>query len=206
MSIAGLVIGVAVVDPTNRGLIALAGLSGIASAASSMAVGEYVSVSTQRDTEREVIERQRAALERDPEGEKRELARAYLDRGLSAETALIVATELSERDAVGAHLTARYHLDADDLTNPWHAAAGSFIAFLAGSALPMLAILLFPPSIAVAATIAAVIIALALTGVISAELGRAPKGRAAVRLVIGGVVAMGLGYVIGHVFGTGGIV
>lgn len=203
VSIAGLVIGVAVVDPTNRALIALAGLSGIASAASSMAVGEYVSVSTQRDTEREVVARQRRRLAADPAGEQRALARAYVDRGLSAETALRVARELSERDALGAHLAARYHLDEDDLTNPWHAAAGSFVAFLAGSALPMLAILLFPPRIAVSATIGAVVLALALTGVISAALGDAPKGRAAVRLVVGGAVAMGLGYAIGHAFGTG---
>lgn len=203
VSIAGLVIGVAVADPTNRTLIALAGLSGIASAASSMAVGEYVSVSTQRDTEREVVARMRHALAADPEAEQRALARAYVARGLSAPTALAVATELSQRDVLGAHLSARYQLDEDDLTNPWHAAIGSFVAFLAGSALPMLAIVLFPPSVAVLATIVAVVVALALTGVISAALGDAPKGRAAARLVAGGALAMGLGYLIGHVFGTG---
>ncbi len=205
VSIAGLVIGVAVANPNNKALIALAGLSGIASAASSMAVGEYVSVSTQRDTEREVVARQMKALKEDPEGERRKLALAYMDQGMTAQTANQAARDVSAEKALDAHLTVRYHLDADDLTNPWHAAASSFVAFVAGAILPMLAILLLPANISIIGTVIAVVVALAIAGVVSAALGDAPKGRAVIRLVLGGALAMALGYGIGHVFGTAGI-
>lgn len=200
VSIAGLVVGVAAADPTNKSAIALAGLAGIASAASSMAVGEYVSVSTQRDSEREVVARERALLASDPAGQLAKLAASLEKAGLPHKDAWASARALSERAPLNAHLALRYRIDEDDLTNPWHAAAGSFLAFLAGSALPLAAILLFPPALAVGATMVAVVLALTLTGVVSAWLGQAPKMRAAARLLAGGILAMGLGYGIGHLF------
>jgi len=202
VSISGLLVGIAAVDPTNTAAILLAAASGITSAALSMAVGEYVSVSTQRDTEQNVVERAQQDLSRDPGGEQARLAHLWEQRGLSPETAEQVSRELSERNALDAHLTTEFHIDADDLTNPWAAAGSSFVSFLAGSALPLLAMVLFPPAVRIPATFAAVLVALALTGWVSAWLGDAPRGRAMVRLLIGGAAAMGLTYGIGHLFGT----
>lgn len=205
VSISGLLVGVAAVNPANTGAIALAGAAGIASASLSMAVGEYVSVSTQRDTERELVERERAALARDAHAEEARLASLWEGRGLTRSTAALVAHELSERDAIDAHLRTEFNIDPDDLTNPWAAAISSFIAFLAGSALPFITMLAFAPSVRIAATFVAVLIALALTGWVSAWLGDAPKGRAVTRLLVGGTAAMGLTYTIGHMFGVTGI-
>ncbi len=202
VSISGLLIGVAAVDPTNTAVIVLAGVSGVVSAAMSMAVGEYVSVSTQRDTEQNLVVRTQENLSRDPMGEEARLARLWEARGLSPQTAHQVSQELSERDALDAHLTTEFHIDPDDLTNPWAAAGSSFVSFLAGSLLPLLAMVLFPPAVRIPATFAAVLVALALTGWVSAWLGDAPRGRAVLRLLFGGAAAMGLTYGIGHLFGA----
>lgn len=204
VSISGLLIGVAVVDPTNTVAIALTGASGIGSAAISMAVGEYISVSTQRDTEKQLVEDTASRLDDDPAGQESELAELWRGRGLSPETAAQVARELSERDALEAHMTAEYQIEPDDLTSPWAAAGSSFVSFLAGSCLPTLAMLLFPPSLRVAATILAVLVALATTGCISAWLGNTPRPRSVLRLLIGGSAAMLLTYAIGAIFGMSG--
>lgn len=202
VSISGLLVGVAAADPTNTKAIAIAGLAGIVSAAVSMSVGEYVSVSTQRDTERELVRTQERLLKEDPAGQERKLAQLWEKRGLSAETATLVARDLSRADALDAHLTAEHNIDPDDLTNPWAAAASSFLAFLLGSLLPLATMLLFPPSLRIGATFVAVLVALALTGYISAYLGDAPKGQAVIRLLLGGAVAMALTFVVGNIFGV----
>lgn len=203
VSISGLLIGVATVDPGHTMAIAVAGVSGIASAALSMAVGEYISVSTQRDTERQLVDHTRDALRADPAGQQAELARRWQERGLSADTATRVARELSQRDALEAHVSTEYDIEPDSLTNPWAAAGSSFVSFLAGSALPTLAMLLFPPSARIVATVVAVLLALITTACISAWLGNAPRGRSVLRLVIGGGAAMVITYCIGALFGTG---
>lgn len=202
VSISGLMVGVAAVDPTRTAAIALAGAAGIASASLSMAVGEYVSVSTQLDTERQLVRDQQAALERDAAAEEARLARTWQSKGLSEATSRIVAHELTERDAVEAHLTTEHNIDPDDLTNPWAAAISSFVSFITGSALPFLTMLAFAPSLRIPATFVAVLVALAITGWVSAWLGDAPKGRAVGRLLIGGAIAMALTYGIGHLFGV----
>lgn len=202
VSISGLLVGVAAADPSNTSALAIAGTAGIASAALSMSVGEYVSVSTQRDTERQLGVAKSAELEADPEGEVARLATIWEGKGLSPATARTVAEELSERDAVGAHLTAEHNIDPHDLTSPWAAALSSLVSFVAGSALPFLTILAFPPATRIMATIIAVMAALALTGWVSAWLGEAPRTRAVVRLMVGGAFALALTYAIGHVFGV----
>lgn len=202
VSISGLLVGVAAADPTNTSAIAIAGTAGIASAALSMSVGEYVSVSTQRDTERQLVIEKRADLARDPQGEENRLTRIWEQKGLSSATARTVAQELSERDAVGAHLTAEHNIDPNDLTSPWAAALSSLVAFVAGSALPFLTMLAFGPQVRIPATMFAVLVALAVTGWVSAWLGEAPRTRAVLRLVLGGAAALALTYGIGHVFGV----
>lgn len=202
VSISGLLVGVAAVDPANTAAIALAGVAGIAAASLSMSVGEYVSVSTQRDTERELVRAQEEALAEQPELEEARLAQLWIERGLTPATACAVAAELSRHDALDAHLTVEHHIDPDDLTNPWAAAGSSFVAFLVGSLLPFLTMLVVPPTARIVSTFVAVLVALALTGWLSAWLGEAPKLRAVARLVVGGAIAMALTYVIGHLFGV----
>lgn len=201
VSISGLLVGVAAADPANTTAIAIAGVAGICSAAVSMSAGEYVSVSTQRDTERQLVAEQRRLLESDPAGQEAKLARMWEGRGVSAPTAALVARDLSARDPLEAHLRTEHNIDPDELTSPWAAAASSFLAFLAGSILPLLTMLLLPAELRITGTFISVLVALALTGWISAVLGNAPRIRAIWRLVLGGAGAMALTYLIGHLFG-----
>lgn len=202
VSISGLVVGVAAVDPANTSAIAIAGVAGIVAASLSMSVGEYVSVSTQLDTEQELVRRQWKALAQDPQAEEARLAKLWEKEGLSAETARAVATELSKKDAIGAHLSVEHGIDPDDLTSPWAAAISSFIAFVIGALLPFVTMLAAPVAVRIPATFVAVVIALGLTGYISAWLGEASRWRAVARLVLGGALAMGLTYVVGSFFGV----
>ncbi len=201
ISTAGLVIGVAGAT-TARGPIITAGVAGVVAGAVSMALGEYVSVSSQRDAERALIERERRELEEDPEGELEELAGLYRSKGISAATARQVAVELTEHDPYAAHLEAELGLDPDDLTNPTHAAVSSGIAFTAGAVLPLAAIGLAPAEIRIAVTFVAVLVALVLTGSLSARLGGAARGRAVVRLTVGGALAMAVTFGIGRLLGV----
>lgn len=205
VSVAGLVIGVAAVNPANTSAIMTAGIAGLVAGAGSMAVGEYVSVSTQRDTERSLLEKERQELLNDPEGELEELVGLYLERGLTPDTARTVAVELTNKDALKAHLDIELGIDPDDLTNPWHAAISSFIAFTLGALLPVLMIVVPPPSLRIPTAFAAVVVALALTGWISAHFGQANRARAAIRVVVGGALAMGMTYLIGSLLGVSGI-
>ncbi|MBP7820619.1 VIT family protein [Candidatus Saccharibacteria bacterium] len=204
VSIAGLVVGVAGATD-SRNIIVTAGVAGIVAGAISMAAGEYVSVSSQRDTERAYIEKERLELQNDPDGELLELASIYQAKGLKKETALTVAKELTERDAFAAHLDAELAIDPNDLTNPWHAAIASALAFLSGAIIPLLAITLPPSSVRVPITFASVILALAITGIISAQVGGANKAKATLRVVIGGALAMLVTYEIGQLFNINGI-
>ena len=204
VSTAGLVIGVAAAT-TAPGPIATAGVAGLVAGAVSMALGEYVSVSTQRDTERALLEKERRELAESPDEELAELAAMYEQKGLSPSTAALVAGELTAHDAFAAHVDIELNLDPDELTNPWQAARASAVSYTVGALLPLLAILLPPASARIPVTFAAVLIALTLTGTISARLGRSPVRAAIVRVVTGGAVAMvvtfAIGQLVGHVGG-----
>ncbi|WP_067863648.1 VIT1/CCC1 transporter family protein [Nocardia shimofusensis] len=201
VSTAGLVVGVAAASTSTQALFT-AGSAGVAAGAISMAVGEYVSVSTQRDSERALLAKERRELLEDPEYELHELAANYRAKGLSAETALKAAEELTAHDAFTAHADVELGIDPKELTNPWSAAGSSALAFVLGALLPMLAILLPPVSWRIPVTVATVLVALALTGTISARLGGSPRMRAALRVVIGGALAMGITYCVGQLAGV----
>ncbi len=201
VSTAGIVIGVAAAT-TQRSAIVTAGVAGLAAGAMSMAAGEYVSVSTQRDTEKALLEKEIRELREMPEEELAELAEIYEGKGLTPELAREVAVQLTEHDALGAHAEAELGIDPNDLTNPWHAAWASMSAFTVGALLPLLAILLPPQGARVIVTVVAVVIALAITGAVSARLGGADQRRAVLRNVAGGVLAMAVTYGIGALVGT----
>jgi VIT1/CCC1 family predicted Fe2+/Mn2+ transporter len=204
VSVAAIVVGVAGAT-ANSAPILTAGLAGLVGGAISMALGEYVSVSSQRDSQTTLIEDARLALSLDPEGELTDLASLYEAKGLSTETARRVAEELTERDALGAHLEARLHIDEDDVASPWHAALASAVAFTIGGVLPLLAIMLLPAAIRIPVTFIAVLLALALTGATSARIGGSPVARATIRVLVGGAAALIATYVIGHLLGASGI-
>ena len=202
VSVAGLVMGVAGAT-TDRQVIAVAGLAGLVSGALSMAVGEYVSVSSQRDTERALVEKERRELAEDPEDELAELTQLYVDKGLSITLAQQVAAELTERDALRAHLDLELGIDPDELVSPWQATWASMLSFTVGALLPLLTILTSPPSVRAWVTVGAVAVALALTGWFSARAGEAATGPAVRRVVVGGTLAMAVTYGIGSVLGVG---
>ncbi|WP_199424949.1 VIT1/CCC1 transporter family protein [Actinotalea solisilvae] len=200
ISTAGVVVGVSAATD-DASAILVAGVASLVAGAVSMALGEYVSVSSQRDTERALIALERRELLEDPEGELAELAGIYRGKGLSEATAHQVAVELTANDAVAAHVEAELGLDPDERTNPWHAAIASAVAFTVGALLPLVAVVLAPPAARVPVTFVAVVLALALTGSVSARLGRAHRLRAVVRLVVGGALAMAITFGIGALLG-----
>jgi VIT1/CCC1 family predicted Fe2+/Mn2+ transporter len=200
VSVAGIVIGVAAAT-VERTPILTAGIAGLVAGALSMALGEYVSVSTQRDTEQALLDKERRELIEEPEAELRELMGIYRSKGLSPETARAVAEELTAHDAFAAHVDVELGIDPDELTNPWHAAISSAIAFTVGAMLPLLAILLPPPSSRIPITFAAVLLALGITGWMSARLGGSDPKLATRRVVIGGAIAMAITYAIGRLVG-----
>lgn len=201
VSTAGLVVGVAAAT-TQRSTILTAGIAGLVAGAISMAVGEYVSVSTQRDTERALLAKERQELAEMPHEELAELTDIYRAKGLSDDLAHRVAVELTEHDAFAAHADAELGIDPDDLTNPWHAAVASAISFTLGSLLPLLAVSVVAVGFRVPVTFVAVLLALMVTGWTSASLGEADRLHAIRRNVIGGAVAMVATYGIGGLIGT----
>lgn len=200
VSVAGIVVGVAGAT-SQRSDIAVAGVAGLVAGALSMATGEYVSVSTQLDTEKALIAKETAELRDMPDEELEELTQIYQSKGLDRGLAEQVAQQLTEHDPLAAHADAELNIDPDDLTNPWEAAFASFLAFTVGAALPLVAILLPGPTWRVPITFIAVLFALVITGSVSARLGGAPVGRAVLRNVTGGAIAMAITYGIGHAIG-----
>lgn len=200
VSVAALVVGVAAASASS-GFIFTAGLAGLTAGALSMAVGEYVSVSTQRDTERALLEKERHELKTMPEAELEELVGIYRAKGLSEKTAREVAKELTAHDAFAAHVEAELHIDPDDLTNPWQAAVASAISFTAGGSIPLATITLCSSSLRIIATFFAVMIVLLVTGSWSAYMGGADQTRATIRNVVGGCIAMLVTLGIGLLFG-----
>ncbi|MBX7444840.1 MULTISPECIES: VIT family protein [unclassified Arthrobacter] len=204
VSVAATVVGVAGVT-NDLPPILVAGTAAVVGGAVSMALGEYVSVSSQSDSQRALIEKERQELRDDPEGELAELAEIYQAKGLSEATARTVAEELTAKDALKAHLSAELNIDEAEVASPWHAAFASAVAFTVGAVLPMLAIILPPAEARIPVTFAAVVLALALTGTVSARIGGSSKRKATLRLVLGGALAMAFTFAVGSLLGTTGI-
>lgn len=200
VSVSSIAVGVAGAT-TDARAIALAGLAALIAGALSMAVGEYVSVSSQADAEKAYIDIEKEDLRDNPEQELDELAREYQKLGVSRSTAKKVATELTEKDALRAHLHVHFNLDPDDINSPWQAAIASLLAFTAGGLVPFLVIVFAPHELRLVATAGAVLVALIAVGYLSAVAGKAPKLRAVARVVVGGFVAMAVTYGVGVFFG-----
>nr|WP_203644026.1 VIT family protein [Streptomyces sp. SID14478] len=203
VSTAGLVVGVAGATD-DRSALLTAGLAGLLAGSMSMAAGEYVSVSTQRDSEKAALAMERRELKEQPEAELEELTELLEGRRLSREVAREAAQQLTERDALRAHARVELGIDPDELTNPWHAAWASFLAFTAGALLPLLAIVLPPSGWRLAVTVVSVLVALAFTGLGSARLGSAAVRPAVWRNVGGGALAMAVTYAAGSLLGAAG--
>lgn len=201
VSTASLVIGVAAAEASQAAVVT-AGMAGLVGGSLSMAVGEFVSVSSQRDVERADLDRERTELREEPEKELSELAGLLAEKGMSAATAYTAARELTAHDALGAHALEELGIRPDDLARPMQAALVSALAFALGAALPLMAVAFSAPRIRMGLTVTATLLALAALGGWSARLGGAPSGRAIARVVAGGIIAMGLTALIGRAFGT----
>lgn len=201
VSTASLVVGVAGAT-TDTEAILVAGVAGMVGGAVSMALGEYVSVSSQRDSEKALVEKEMGELSDFPDAEFKELFGLLRSRGLSEQTAKRAALELSDGDPLPAHLELELGIRVEDMANPWHAAISSAISFTIGALLPLVAILLPPAGIRVPVTFVAVLLTLALTGAVSAGIGGSSKTRAATRLVVGGSLALVATWLIGTLLGT----
>ena len=201
VSTAGVVMGVAGATDDSHTIL-IAGIAALTAGALSMGTGEYVSVSTQRDSEKSLLGLEALELERMPETEQRELAKMYEAKGLSSETAARVAQELTDHDPLRAHADIEFGIDPDNLTNPWHAAFASMIAFTVGALLPLLIVAFVPAGVRILVTVLSVVVALALTGFVSARVGYSPRIPAVLRNVAGGLLAMGVTYLIGTLAGT----
>lgn len=199
LSTAGLVIGVAATAATP-GAIVVAGVAGLSAGASAMALGEYVSVSTQRDTEKAWIAKEQRELREQPEEEFDELVGLYAAKGLSEATARQVATELTATDPLRAHLDIELGIDQEELTNPLAAALSSAVAFSLGALVPIAASLIAWHRMLW--IVLAVAVGLAVTGYASAVLGGADRRTAVIRLLVGGAAAMAITYAIGRLLGT----
>ncbi|MCI7551130.1 MAG: VIT family protein [Actinomycetaceae bacterium] len=200
VSTAGLVVGVSGASMTYTALF-ISGIAGLVAGALSMAAGEYVSVSTQRDAEEAAIAAQKQEIAHDPQAAQRALGQTLRNQGLSKPLATRVASELSTKDALKAHVHFELNMDPDELTSPLHAAIASMISFALGALIPLFAIVISPQNIAVPITAVAVTIALAITGSVSAKLGGARILRATVRNILWGNIAMFVTYYIGTFVG-----
>ena len=200
---AGITIGVAAADPANLSAIMLAGVAGLLAGATAMAMGEYVSVSSQRDTEEALIARERHDLLHTPQEEFEELVAVYRGQGLSEATARTVVEELTAHNMLAAHLRAEFGVHQEELTTPWHAALASAISFTGGFLLPLVSMLLCPAGLRIPVTVVVGLVGLFITGWTSAVISGSPKTRPILRNVVGGSVAMALTWGISRLFGVG---
>ena len=201
LSTASLVLGVAASGASGAAIVT-AGIAGLVAGALSMAAGEYVSVSSQRDAEQADIRLEARGLRRDPAGELRELAGIYERRGLAPALADEVAQAMSRRGALEAHTRDELGLDQLHLARPVQAAWISALSFAAGAALPLLAVAVTPAGARIVVAVAVTLLALGLLGDIGARLGGAPRRRAGIRVVVWGAVAMTITAAIGALVGT----
>jgi VIT1/CCC1 family predicted Fe2+/Mn2+ transporter len=200
VSTASLVIGVAA-SSASRGTVLVAGLAGLVAGAMSMATGEYVSVSSQRNAERADVDLERRQHAADPAAELAELTDIYVRRGLDRELAATVASRLTAVDPLGAHLRDELGFSDAARARPVQAAAVSAVSFAAGAAAPLLAVLLTPAAARIALTAAATLVLLAVLGAIGGRLGGAPAAPAALRVAVGGGLAMAATALIGRLVG-----
>jgi vacuolar iron transporter family protein len=201
LSTASLVLGVAASGASGSAIVT-AGIAGLVAGALSMAAGEFVSVSSQRDAERADIRLEERELRLDPRGELEELIGIYERRGLPPALAGEVARTLSRRGALAAHARDELGLDDERRARPLQAAWTSALSFSAGAALPLLAVAVMPATVRIAATVVVALLALALLGGLGARLGGAPRGRATVRVLVWGAAAMAVTSAIGALVGT----
>ncbi len=201
VSMAALLVGVLAVD-TSFYVVFTAGFAGLAAGALSMGIGEYVSVSTQRDAEAAMIAREKRWHKLRPTYELAQLIRLHQESGMSEDTARRAATEQMQYDALGAHARAHLGVDPDELTSPVQAGVASFIAFSIGGIAPMLTALVPPADWRIPMTFGVVVVALVFTGWGAARLGHAPRLKAILRTAIGGAAAMAITYGIGQLVGT----
>ena len=201
ISTASLVVGVAA-SGVARGAVLIAGIAGLVAGAMSMAAGEYVSVSSQADTEKADLVRERHELTTDPEGEHAELTAIYVARGLAPELAARVATELMARDALGAHVRDELGLSDVMTARPLQAAFASAAAFAVGALLPVLLVALVPAKQLTVFVTGSSLMLLAVLGAVAARVGRASIGRGALRVAFWGALAMAASALIGRLFGT----
>lgn len=200
VSIASLLVGIAASNPAP-GAITVAGVAGLAAGALSMAAGEYVSVSSQADIERADIHRERRALREQPDIELEELIAIYEARGLAPDTARLVAVELTEHDALGAHIRDELGLSGVSEARPMQAAIASALTFACAGLMPLLAAMLAPGGQVILSVLIVTLFALAVLGIVGARTGGAPVGRALLRVLIWGSFAMAITTGIGHMFG-----
>ena len=203
VSTASLMLGVAA-SQASRSAILTAGFAGLAAGAMAMAAGEYVSVSSQRDTERSDLARETRELATDPDAELEELTRIYRARGLEADLARQVAVQLSAHDALGTHAREELGLSEEGLSQPVMAAVTSAAAFSVGAFVPIAAMLLAPSGVRSIVIVAVVLAALAVLGAVGAMAGGAPWRRAALRVVVGGSAAMAVTSLVGLISHTAG--
>lgn len=201
VSVASLIVGVAAADPSPTAVL-IAGGAGLAAGAMSMAAGEYVSVSSQSDIERADIARETAALRDTPEEEERELASIFESRGLSQATAALVARELTEKDALGAHVREELGLSEVHAANPLQAALASGLTFSVAAAMPLIAAVLAPAGQVIPVVVGATLVCLALLGALGAQAGGAPKLPATLRVLFWGAAAMAITAGVGRLFGV----
>lgn len=201
VSISSLLVGVASADPSPRAVL-IAGVAGLTAGAMSMAAGEYVSVSSQSDIERADIAREKRALADDPDREQAELVALYQHRGLSLETAKLVADELTRHDALGSHVRDELGLSEIHAANPLQAALASGATFSIAGGVPLIAAVLSPESYTISAVLTVTVLALAGLGIFGAKTGGAPVGPSLGRVVGWGVFAMLVTAAIGKLFGV----
>lgn len=201
VSIAALLVGVAAATSDTKAIL-IAGVAGVAAGSISMGLGEYVSVSSQRDSELSLIAKEKQELIDQPEVELAELAQIYQHKGLTAKTAKVVAQELTDHDPIRAHLEAELNILEAHIVNPWIAALSSMVSFLAGALLPFLTVIFAAEQYRIPATIVASIIALGGTGAAGAYLGGSPMLKAIARVIIGGGIALSVTFAIGSLFNT----
>lgn len=199
LSVASIAIGVASAGETANSIV-LASVAGLVAGAFSMAAGEYVSVSSQTDIEQADIERERIELEEMPEIELQRLAQIYQDRGLSKETAMLVAKELTAKDALAAHVRDELGINEMTKAKPLQAAFASLVSFIFGGILPVIIVILFAGDSLTYWLYGFSTIFLALLGGISAKTGGANVLRAIIRITFWGTVAMGVSSLIGYIF------
>jgi VIT1/CCC1 family predicted Fe2+/Mn2+ transporter len=201
ISISSLAIGIAAASSTREPVV-LATVAGLVAGALSMAAGEYVSVSSQTDTERADIEREKKELAEMPEEELNILTQIYIKRGLKSETALQVAKELTEADALGTHIRDELGINEISKANPLQAALASGAAFLVGGVLPLLIILIAPIKEMEYWLYGSTIIFLMILGTMAAKTGGSNITKAVVRITVWGTIAMGLSALVGYLFGV----